>query len=328
MMRSVLLSHFDTHLGPTITLSIPAMSQDELRGFNVIPKLLDITDDEGFFISTLNMVYSANYYFSIENENARGGKDLLLVSIAVQMSQDDNKEKVLLFLKNEEASLRRYAHRLANEDVNEVGLLSPENRTALKDSLHGLFTTVFQERHFEANVKRGGDRIVVFAHAGFDPMRVIDYYREELRKDERPSLRTRLVTSAIDELSYNPFHCNDRGSDTCMKDECPVCKELLLESDAAIYMYDSGSFKPDADFDDMVDYLGAIDHAKRIPVLIMQVDGDSSVDRGVVYEEVTARLQGAMSKGGFKIGPRHGRVPFGNVEAFKDCMSWLIKAII
>jgi hypothetical protein len=329
MLRAVLLSIFDVRLGPIVALSVPALSHKELKGFNVIPKLIDIADTEDFFISTLENIYSANYYFSIANEDTRGNKDVLLLSIAVHVSSDDDKEKILMFLKKAEDPLREYVRRIeGNARFNELGILSPENSTFLKDSLHGFFNTVFEGDRFDALFKEGQDRIGIFTQPGFDAERIIGFFRRELRKEKRPQLRTRLVMNAIDELSYSPFHCDERQSATCMKDKCPACAELVKESDAAIYMFDSGTFKLDVDFKDMLDYLKAIDDSKQIPVLVMQIDGNPATDGALLYEELTARLQEEIQRRGFKIQPKHARVPLGNTEAFKESMSWLIKAII
>nr|MDO8086249.1 hypothetical protein [Candidatus Sigynarchaeum springense]MDO8119624.1 hypothetical protein [Candidatus Sigynarchaeota archaeon] len=305
------------------------MSLDELKEFNVIPRLIDLADAENFFISTLDQIYSANYYFSIENGSARGNKDLLLVSIAVQVGDEDDKEKILVFLKKCEERLRENVRDIiAHEGVNNLGIFAPENNTFIKNSLHGLFENVFEKQKFDAMFKQGQDRIAIFTQKGLDPIPVIDFFRKELLKDKRPSLRTRLVVNAMDELSFAPFHCAERGSDACLKDKCPPCSELINESAAAIYMLDSGRFNMDVDFEDMSDYLKAIDRTKQMPVLVMQVDGGSTNEGNITYEEVTAKLQDVVSRERLMIKPRHGRVPIGNTEAFKDCMSWLIKKVI
>jgi hypothetical protein len=329
MLRAVLLSNFDVRIGPTVALSVPALSLQELKSFNVIPKLIDVAGTEGFFISTLEKIYSANYYFTIENVGTRGNKDLLLLSIAVQVADDVDNEKILLFLKNSEGPLReRVRNFKENDRITEMGILSTENSTFLADSLHGFFNTIFDGEQFDKLPKHGQDRIGIFAQQGFDPERIINYFRRELNKERTPSLRTRLVVNAIDELSYNPFHCKERQSATCLKDKCPACTELVKESEAVIYMLDSGTFQMGADFKDMIDYLKGIDNAKNVPVLVMQIDGNPSINGALVYEELTARLQEEITRQGLKIQPKHARVPLGNTEAFKECMSWLIKAII
>jgi hypothetical protein len=329
MLRAVLLSNFDVRLGPSVALSVPALNREELKGFNSIPRLIDLAYTEDFFISTLEKVYSANYYFSIENVGTRGNKDMLLLSIAVQVGDDDDKEKILLFLKKTEDPLRDCARGIkGNGRINELGILSPENSMLLKDTIHAFFDTVFEGDRFDVLFKEGRGRIGIFTQPGLDPERTISFFRGELRKEKHPPLRTRLVMNAIDELSYNAFHCKERQSDACLKNKCPACRELIMESDAAIYMFDSGTFKMNADFMDMVDYLKGIDDSKQIPVLVLQIDGDPAADGTLVYDDFTARLQDAIRKQGLKIQPKHVRVPLGNTEAFKESMSWLIKAII
>ncbi|NMC05542.1 MAG: hypothetical protein GYA24_10030 [Candidatus Lokiarchaeota archaeon] len=329
MLRAVLLSAFDVRLGPTVVLSVPSFSQKELEQFNVVPRLIDVAGTEGFFLSTLEKVYSANYYFTIENTSTRGNKDMLLLSIAVQVSSDDDKEKILLFLKNAEDALREQVRGIQeNEPINEMGILAAENASLVSHILHGLFDSIFDKGQFDVLVKRGHDRIGIFTHPGFDAARVIDFFRKELHKERNPPLRTRLVINAIDEISYDPFYCKERQSGNCLKDECPACAEIVKESEAIIYMFDSGTFKMDLHFNDMFDYLKSIDKAKRVPVLVMQVDMNPSVDGVKVYEDLTARLQEEIQASKLTIQPRHARVPLGNMDAFKECMSWLIKAII
>jgi hypothetical protein len=329
MLRAVLLSVFDVRLGPTVAMSVPSLNLKELKDFNVIPKLIDLAGTEGFFMSTLDAIYSANYYFNIENPGTRGNKDMLLLSIAVQVADDDDKEKILLFLKNTEESLREQVRGIkGNEQIHVNGILSKENSIMINELLHNYFNTVFDVFQFDAILKEGQDRIGIFTQPVFDAKGIISFFRRELRKEKHPALRTRLVINAIDELSFSPFHCKERQSPTCMTDKCPACQELVKESDAAIYMFDSGTFKMDVDFKDMVDYLKIIDTSKQIPVLVMQIDGNPSVDGTRIYEEITARLQEEIQRQGLKIQPKHARVPLGNMEAFKESMGWLIKAII
>jgi len=130
----------------------------------------------------------------------------------------------------------------------------PENSLLLRDSLHVFFDTVFEGDRFDALFKEGRGRIGVFTQPGFDPERTISFFRGNCGRRNTHRLRTRLVMSGIDDFSYNAFHCKERQSDACLKDKCPACRELIMESDAAIYMFDSGTFKMNDDFMDMVDY--------------------------------------------------------------------------
>lgn len=331
MLRAILLCNFNVLLGPTIEMSVPSMNPDEIKNFDVIPRFIDLVDSEQFFISTAENAYSANYYFTIGNTSMRGNENMLLLSIVTQVEASDDKEKILLFLKNSESILEQQADFLKNDEtIAKHGIFSTETKNFIIDVLHKLHEEVFVKREFGKLFEVEHDKIGVFAPRGFDASEVIDPFRAMLASEYHPTLKTRMILNTINELEFMKFECFDRQSDTCLKDQCPVCKEIALESSGAIYIFDTRTFDMGADLADMIDYLKIIDSVKNMPILVLQFDSQplSSVDIGTGIDQFRNRLQEAAEQNVIKSPIRHEMVSFDDMNSFKSAMSWLIKAIL
>jgi len=87
---SIILSHFNTRIGPRIFLSAPRSLNSEIFK-TTIPPLMDLYD--GFFIHIFEDYKCANLPFYIENEeNLRGRQELLLLSFIMDLNNDLNVE--------------------------------------------------------------------------------------------------------------------------------------------------------------------------------------------------------------------------------------------
>ncbi len=89
-MRFVLLlSYFDTLIGPIAFIQAPESYQDE--ELNKIPTLMDVYDKEFFFIQISGNIKSANLIFSIPSKYARGNQESLLISIITDVNSEINR---------------------------------------------------------------------------------------------------------------------------------------------------------------------------------------------------------------------------------------------
>ncbi|MHA1268317.1 MAG: ADP-ribosylation factor family protein [Candidatus Helarchaeota archaeon] len=85
-MRCVVISYFDNIDGPRPLLNVPEIL-DEME-LNNIASLIDKTFEFGFFIYEFTDYTSANYFFEIESDWARGNKEMVLLSIIVSKDFD------------------------------------------------------------------------------------------------------------------------------------------------------------------------------------------------------------------------------------------------
>ncbi|MFX1512927.1 MAG: GNAT family N-acetyltransferase [Promethearchaeota archaeon] len=84
-MRFVTLSYYHAKYGPRVLLSIPKEPASEIA--EDLGRTLDFLESPGFFVQDKSKYKTVNWYFEISNEFARGGKDMLLLSVV--LIQDD-----------------------------------------------------------------------------------------------------------------------------------------------------------------------------------------------------------------------------------------------
>jgi hypothetical protein len=332
MLRAVLLSRFDSMKGPTIVYSVPSLTEEEQESLETVPKLIDIVEKEHFFITTVEDVYTANYYFKIDNERVRGRRDLILISIAFRMEDGQKKEQTLLFLKRAEQLLVQFVDEVKNEQaIAALGVFCEECKLSMQSKLHDLFETVFNSE-FDTLVTKDRGKILVIGAPNIDLVGVIEGFKGNLLMEQKKDLKTRLIVHALDELSFNSFVCQFRGTDGCREENCPVCAELAVESDAAVYVFDPVTFNPEADFTDLVNYLLAIKKSsKDIPILIMEMhdhDPRAEFSKTEHQLDVSNWLQDAIAVHEISNPINTVRVYTGDVVSFKDGFSWLVKSII
>ncbi len=87
MPRTVTLSYFHTHKGPTILHAIPqALDPDKETE---ICRTLDFLETEGFFVQQQVGWKAANLYFEIPSEWARGSAEMVLVTLVLIDDETD-----------------------------------------------------------------------------------------------------------------------------------------------------------------------------------------------------------------------------------------------
>jgi small GTP-binding protein len=83
--RSVVLSYFHTHKGPQVLHAIPPdLSEDKETD---LCRTLDFLENEGFFVQQYTNYKTANLYFEIPSDWARGNAEMVLVTLI--MEDDD-----------------------------------------------------------------------------------------------------------------------------------------------------------------------------------------------------------------------------------------------
>ena len=324
MKRVTILSHFDPVQGPSILASVPALGDDSGL-FNAVPKLIDVADKEQFFLSTLQGVYCANYYFKLGDATTRGRYRLLLISLAFEAGPRDDKEAALRFLTGCESLLRSVAKRIkTHAPFKENGLMAPANVKMLKELLHELHDMAFFTSWpaFMGEREKTG-RIIVLGPEGTDSKGIIDELLRRITSENKHDLKTRLVLNAASELLFVDFDCIERGAPGCWNENCPGCKGLAAESDAAIIVYDPATLD-DKTRGSITDYVKSIEAAREIPVILLAVEEDNTgkTPRKFLDEQFLAM------KTGIKGMIKHFTTSLLDATPFKDAMAALVKMLI
>ncbi|MFX0207617.1 MAG: GNAT family N-acetyltransferase [Candidatus Hodarchaeota archaeon] len=80
-MRFVVLSYYHARYGPSVLLSIPDGLSSDIK--EDLHRTLDLLEVPGFFVQQKSSYRTVNWHFEVPNERARGGKDMLLISIVL-----------------------------------------------------------------------------------------------------------------------------------------------------------------------------------------------------------------------------------------------------
>ena len=103
----IVLLHFHKKIGPSVFYSYPKnMLRKEISA--VLTGLMDQTPD-GFFIHAFENFTSLNYYFEIQSIRARGGREMLMVSVIFEkQTTPENEQKVSTLLQEFSKSLKSH----------------------------------------------------------------------------------------------------------------------------------------------------------------------------------------------------------------------------
>ncbi len=114
-MYILVLSHFDTIIGPKVFLNVPELpSRDFLEE---IPRQMDFYS-EGFFTNEYGELKTLNLIFTIPSPYARGGEETLMISIVFLNNSDTD-------LKIYQGTLEQFVHEIKKiEKLYEVFLIN------------------------------------------------------------------------------------------------------------------------------------------------------------------------------------------------------------
>ncbi|MFX0023786.1 MAG: hypothetical protein ACFE9S_15775 [Candidatus Hermodarchaeota archaeon] len=110
-MFVLVLSHFDSIIGPIVFLNVPELPTQEI--LNEIPRLLDFYQ-KGFFIYEFEVFKTSNLIFTLPSPIARGGEINLMISIIIL---NDEETDLSIF----QETLEQFAHDLTQiKDANKA----------------------------------------------------------------------------------------------------------------------------------------------------------------------------------------------------------------
>ncbi len=110
MQASVAISYFHRKIGPMVYYSFPELVLDEKEKIR-LADIMDQAFEEGFFTHKFSNLYSMNYYFEIPSDWARGNKEMLMISIIVDVTPSPEVEDTINLW------CEAFANRLKTEDT-------------------------------------------------------------------------------------------------------------------------------------------------------------------------------------------------------------------
>ncbi|MFX0188025.1 MAG: hypothetical protein ACFE8A_09830 [Candidatus Hodarchaeota archaeon] len=109
--KFLVISYFDMHIGPNILYSNSDFSN--VYEFPDLTKILDFIDEDGTFLFSFRKFQTINTVFYMKSDNARGGKDLLMISCVIQASYFKNElTDILQYLESKKPLLEKFVAEL------------------------------------------------------------------------------------------------------------------------------------------------------------------------------------------------------------------------
>ncbi|MHA1716964.1 MAG: hypothetical protein ACTSXP_15070 [Promethearchaeota archaeon] len=316
--------------GPTIIYSVPALEKGIIKSkLSRIPRLMDVLNKETVSLTTFDDLYALNYFFHVTDKWVRGNERFMLLSIVMEIKDKKESKHVISFLLEKENMLKDFAN-LIIEDTREIleKINSREYVRHLKKTLHSFYARVFLNgSRVDLGVHDKG-WITVFSPNNLDTDQIFNDMRKKLFVDGS-NLKARLINQVLNELEFNHFSCLDRLSETCMRSNCPVCKDMARESNGAIIFFEAG-IKRDVNVIDLKDYIKNIAQQSSMPILLLEYDTTrKSIPSNIklkanVWQEIKARLE----KAGISNPIYYKKMELEKSQDFQEAITWLIKKLI
>ncbi|MHA2391462.1 MAG: ADP-ribosylation factor-like protein [Promethearchaeota archaeon] len=147
-MLNLVLSHFDSTIGPKVFLNIPKLSNQIL--LEKIPSLMDLYE-EAFFIHEFDEFKTANLIFTIPSPSpyTRGGQESLMISIVLLKEEEMDLKVFQELLKQLVAELKKIKelYRVFNRQIQNIR----DNQVVYKkieELLHSFYHSLPKETIF------------------------------------------------------------------------------------------------------------------------------------------------------------------------------------
>ena len=166
-LEALILSRFDPFYGPRIFLKAPKSLEDDI--VKEVPSLIEV-QTKGVFIHIFKEIKTANLFFKLPNEHARGGNESLMVSLLT-----DIKSNITLMLAHE--LLENFAQYLINMDDAHKGFdnklkdihSDPEKLREIENFFFSYFESIkpaiktlkMAENRYQALFKAARDAIII-----------------------------------------------------------------------------------------------------------------------------------------------------------------------
>ena len=192
-LEALILSRFDPFYGPRIFLKAPKSLEDDI--VKEVPSLIEV-QTKGVFIHIFKEIKTANLFFKLPNEHARGGNESLMVSLLT-----DIKSNITLMLAHE--LLENFAQYLINMDDAHKGFdnklkdiqSDPEKLREIENFFFSYFESIkpaiktlkMAENRYQALFKAARDAIIIInrkngtiVDANLEAEKLVEQSREDI----------------------------------------------------------------------------------------------------------------------------------------------------
>jgi len=230
------ISYFDAIIGPSIFYSNEPLDKSEHPD---VGRILEFNEGEGAFIFAFRKYQTSNFIFYIDSPQARGGKDLLMITYMVRSSFFRNEiVDVFKFLESKTPILEDYASDLeklegltdalrdkrnfhSRSNILESG--SPEFQKGFLELFNIYFKKMTPDFSPEVPLKpiRPSKKIFIMGNQGAGKTTFLKTLEAiQFHSQDNLDLPTQIYEIIIENLQVLTFDCIDQDFD------CSVCRNL------------------------------------------------------------------------------------------------------
>lgn len=325
LIKALLLSRFDDIIGPVIKYSTPHLDRDNVRALQLVPRLMDLMEQEPFFTHNVNNIFTANYFFTLPTFGVRGSMEQILITIVFRFHDIDEglSSKILVFLHQHRSMLERMASILRdNPNFKRDGLFSPVNEIELKGIMQSFYSNIFIEdarNLFAADPTN--TTIWVMTPNSLDGSEILDHLRFTLQTLPRKTMRDEITLFMLNRLNFETYNCTERHNGII---GCPSCEQKYHKASAYIYIFNIENTSALEDLDQIIKHMNALGKRSEKLFLILgivlsdeiEVEGFTFRTKAQVYHKI-AYVQ-------FSRNCRLAIVNINDIDTYFDPVRWLI----
>lgn len=326
-MRGLIISKFDVTQGPIIKYSLPSVTNQRMTIFKEIPRLMDLINDEGFFIHTRGNIYSANYFFQVDSSFSRGKKESILITIAFGLINDSEeaKERTMDFMQKQEKTMQEFMRELrSNEQLELRGFFSEENAILIKELLKRYYRRIFiKNSEYILRKDRIGNKAWIMTPFGYNGLDIINTLQKQVLNGKFTSFSDRLMQFALGEMKFTQFNCDKRETSLY---NCPVCKRYFLETNVNLFILDLSDGDSLSNLVSVLNHLESLEDVQPEPLFILCVqdkDLENKVNFSYIQEIGNIEMQ---NKHNFT-NIDYSLVTMENLETFFEPLKRFFKTI-
>jgi PAS domain S-box-containing protein/small GTP-binding protein len=257
-MKVLILSHFNNWYGPKIFLKAPESMED--IDLESIPDLMDLYE-VGFFAHSFKELKSVNLLFEISSEYGRGNRELLLISILTDKSNEIN-------LNLSQDILERFSQELKGiKNAYKAFYLDSDVYEGSKtkyEEIKKLFFTFYEYFPKESILlKRPEAKIFIYGLSKAGKTTIVKDLQNSVNKQPTPTTDVSISRIFINNMSVMTYDAPGQGK---LKD---LWKPHLKNQDALVFVVDITDKERFTEAADFLHSVANMHDMSKLPLLLL-----------------------------------------------------------
>ncbi|MBN1800103.1 MAG: 50S ribosome-binding GTPase [Candidatus Lokiarchaeota archaeon] len=257
-MKILILSHFDARVGPVPFLFAPKTIDEKI--LDQIPDLMNLFDENGFFVHIVGGFKSANLVFEIPNPHSRGKVEMLLISVLI--TEGD------LNIELAKELLQRFSVELNNIDDAYQAFYPQATKNGTLETKHeeinSLFKAFYDSFPEESFIKRRKDaKIFVFGLSKAGKTTIIKTLQNSELRNTIPTTSIGISRIYLNNLSILAYDAPGQSKFRNM------WTDYLKKQNGLVFVLDASRKEKYSSARDILHHIAGQEDMKDLPLLLL-----------------------------------------------------------